>query len=127
MAKLVEESTQTKTDSGEKQIAEIEKEFRELFRQIGGKALGFYLSSLQKTPENEIQCSCGGQLHYQRMREATVISVFGKVSYKRVYYAGCKCPKGQAPLDETYGLKPGAVTAGLGQLMGLAGIGFSFE
>jgi hypothetical protein len=30
-------------------------------------------------------------------------------------------------LDETYGLKPGAVTAGLGQLMGLAGIGFSFE
>jgi hypothetical protein len=127
VAKLVEESLKAKTESGQNQIAEIEKEFREVLRQIGMKALGFHLSSLQKTPESEIRCNCGGQLRYQRMREAKLISVFGKVSYKRAYYAGCQCQKGEAPLDEEYGLKPGAFKAGLAQLMALTGIAFSFE
>lgn len=127
VAKLIEENLKVKTENGHKQIAEIEKEFREALRQIGMKALGFYLSGLQKTPESEIRCSCGGQLHYQRMREAKLISVFGKVSYERAYYAGCQCGKGKAPLDKEYGLEPGAFTAGLAQLMGLSGIAFSFE
>lgn len=127
MVKLVEEGLKAKTESGQEQIAEIEQEFREVLRQIGMKALGFYLSGLQKTPESEIRCSCGGQLHYQRMREAKLLSVFGKVSYERAYYAGCQCQRGKAPLDEDYGLKPGAFTSGLAQLMALAGIAFSFE
>ena len=99
MAKLVEGSPEAKTENGQKRIAEIEKEFREVLRQIGVKALGFYLSDLQKTPESEIQCSCGDQLHYQRMREAKLISMFGEVSYERAYYTGCQCQKGKAPLD----------------------------
>ena len=127
VAKLVEESLKAKAEDGQNQIAEIEKEFREVFRQIGMKALGLYLSGLQKTPESEIRCSCGGRLHYQRMRGAKLISVFGKVSYERAYYAGCQCQKGKAPLDEKYGLEPGAFTAGLAQLMALSGIAFSFE
>jgi hypothetical protein len=127
VAKLVEESIKAKTEHGANPIAEIEKEFREILRQIGQKALGLYLNGLQKTPESEIPCSCGGQLHYQRLREAKLISVFGKVSYRRAYYAGCQCQKGKAPLDEKYGLEPGSFTAGLAQLMALAGIAFSFE
>jgi len=127
VAKLVEENLKAKAGSGEKQIADIEKEFREVLRQIGMKALGFYLSGLQKTPESEIRCRCGGQLHYQRLREANLISVFGKVVYERAYYAGCECQKGKAPLDEAYGLEPGKFTAGLSQLMALSGIAFSFE
>ena len=84
---------------------------REALRQIGRQALGMLLSGLQKTPEREIACACGGSLHYQRKRTATVISVFGRVQ-KRAYYAGCKCQQGKAPLDEQYGLEPGAVTRG---------------
>ena len=127
VAKLVGESLKTKTGNEQKQIAEIERAFREVLRQIGVKALGFYLSSLQTTPESGIACKCGGQLHYQRIREAKLISVFGKVSYERAYYAGCGCQKGKAPLDEAYGLEPGKFTAGLSQLMALSGIAFSFE
>jgi hypothetical protein len=127
LVKLVGESLKQREKAGSPTMADFEKEFRDVLRQIGVKALGLYLSGLQTTPENEIRCSCGGRLRYQRMREAKIISVFGKVSYERAYYAGCECEQGKAPLDERYGLKPGAVSSGLAQLMALAGIGFSFE
>jgi len=108
-------------------IAQIEADMREALRHIGNQALGLFLSSMQATPEKEIACSCGGTLHYQRMREAIVISVFGKTLYVRGYYAGCNCKEGKAPLDEQFGLKPGAVTAGLATLLALAGIEFSYD
>lgn len=107
-------------------IAEIENSMREALRQIGERALGILLSSLQATPDSQIDCPCGGKLDYQRMRAAQIISVFGPVSYVRAYYAGCTCQQGQAPLDEQFGLEPGAVTAGLATLLALAGIEFSY-
>lgn len=118
---------QRQSGAGVPPIAQIEANLREVLRQIGLQALGLFLSSMQTTPANEITCACGGSLHYQRMRTAQVISVFGKVSYQRAYYAGCTCGQGQAPLDEQFGLEPGAVTAGLAALLALAGIEFSYE
>lgn len=112
---------------GRTTIAEIETDMREGLRQIGIQALGLFLSSMQTTPASEIACSCGGTLKYQRMRTATVISVFGKVTYERAYYAGCRCKEGKAPLDERFGIEPGAVTAGLAALLALAGIEFSYD
>ena len=109
---------QTETEEGRPTIAQIEQEMRERLREIGQASLGIVLSSLQKTPEREIECKCGGKLAYQRMRAATVISVFGRVRYKRAYYAKCRCKKGKAPLDEAYGLVPGAVTTGLAGVIG---------
>lgn len=108
-------------------IAQIEADMREVLRQIGNQAVGLFLSGMQTTPVKEIACPCGGVLHYQRLREAKVISVFGKTSYMRAYYAGCACQKGQAPLDIQFGLVPGAVTAGLARLLALAGIAFSYD
>ena len=78
-------------------------------------------------PEAEIECGCGGKLHYQRHRAATIWSVFGKVVYQRAYYAGCTCQKGQAPVDSRYGIEAGKVTAGLAHLVALSGIKESFE
>lgn len=114
-------------EKGQPMIAEIEKGLREALRQIGIQALGQLLSSLQTTPESEIVCECGGTLKYQRMRTATVISVFGKVRYERAYYAGCPCGNGKAPIDKRFGLEPGAVTSGLAALLALAGIEFSYD
>ncbi len=119
--------SQRQSREGVPLIAQIEADLRGVLRQIGLQALGLFLSSMQMTPANELACSCGGTLHYQRMREATVISVFGKTKYQRAYYAGCACGKGKAPLDEQFGLEPGGVTAGLAQLLALAGIEFSYE
>jgi hypothetical protein len=118
---------QRQNGEGVPSIAQIEADLREVVRQIGVQALGMLLSSMQTTPANEMACACGGNLHYQRMRSAQVISVFGKVSYQRAYYAGCTCGQGKSPLDEQFGLEPGAVTAGLAALLALAGIELSYE
>jgi hypothetical protein len=129
LAEILKEAVQAqqKVEAGTPLIAEIETGMREMLRQIGMQALGLFLSSMQATPVSEIACSCGGKLQYQRMRPAKVISVFGKVSYERAYYAGCRCKCGRAPLDEQFGLEPGAVTAGLAALLALAGIEFSYD
>ena len=111
----------------EQTIAGIELGFREILRQIGAEALGVFLSGQQKTPENRIACQCGGTLYYQRMRSASITTVFGKVEYKRAYYAGCACGEGIAPVDVKYALQAGAISAGLAELMALTGIAFSFE
>ncbi len=118
---------QSRIEGERPHIAKIETDMRQALRQIGIQALGLLLSSLQSAPERELACGCGGRLHYQRMRTASVISVFGRVAYQRAYYAGCRCGQGKAPLDEEYGLEPGAVTAGLSVLLGLAGIEFSYD
>jgi len=107
-------------------IANVETGLRELLRELGAQTLSLFLSSGVGTPVAEIPCACGGTLHYQRQREATVTSVFGRIIYKRAYYAGCQCGKGRAPVDDQYGLVPGAVTAGLAALLGLGGIELSF-
>ena len=108
-------------------MADIEKEMRELLRQVGAQALSQFLSSALGTPVAEMACACGGTLHYQRRRAATITTVFGKITYERAYYAGCACGRGKAPLDETYGLAPGAMSSGLAALLGLAGIEFGFD
>lgn len=118
---------QQKAGESEISIAQIETDMRMALKEIGGQALSMLLSSMQTTPESEIACSCGGKLEYQRKRSATVISVFGRIEYERAYYAGCRCKQGKAPLDEKLGLKPGAVTSGLANLLALAGIGFSYD
>ena len=53
--------------------------------------------------------------------------MFNWVEYERVYYAGCDCGTGKAPLDEKLGLEPGQVTAGLAALLGMAGVELAFE
>lgn len=118
---------QQKSENGAVKIAEIETGIREVLREIGNQALSNLLSSLHPTPVAEIKCECGGLLHFQRIREAAVISVFGKTTYKRAYYAGCMCKKGKAPLDEEFGLEPGAVTAGLATLLASAGIEYAYD
>ena len=97
-------------------LAWIETAVRDALREVGAEALGQWLSSAQHTPEAERVCSCGGKLQYQRLRPATVLSVFGRVTYTGAYYAGCVCGQGCAPVDERYGVQPGQVSAGLAEL-----------
>jgi len=108
-------------------VAWIETALRDVLRQIGAEALSQWLSGAQPTPEAERPCACGGTLRYQRYRSATILSVFGRVTYKRAYYAGCACGHGCAPLDEQYRLQPGQVSAGLSELLTLAGVELAFE
>ena len=108
-------------------LATQETELRECLRQTGAQALSEFLSSALGTPAATVPCACGETLHYQRRRSAVVVSVFGRVVYTRAYYAGCACGQGQAPVDEQYGIEPGQVSAGLAQLLSLAGVELPFE
>jgi len=94
-------------------IGDVEMALREGLREIGRQALRCFLENADGEAEAEMACSCGGKLEYQREREATIWSVFGKVTYRRAYYAGCTCGKGCAPVDRRYGIEPGKVTTGL--------------
>ncbi len=108
-------------------IGDVELAMREGLRQIGQQALPFLLEASEEGGEREIGCACGGLLKYQRRRAATIWSVFGKVVYRRAYYAGCRCGRGYAPMDEGYGIEPGKVTSGLAHLLALSGIHKAFE
>jgi hypothetical protein len=108
-------------------LAWIETALRDVLRQVGAEALGQWLSGSPSTPVAELACGCGGTLHFQRLRSATVLSVFGRVTYERAYYAACACGQGYAPIDERYGLHAGQVSAGLAELLTLAGVELAFE
>jgi hypothetical protein len=126
LAEMVEEAI-AESGQPEFQIGDVEMALRESLREIGQQALRCFLENAGGEAEAEIECECGGKLKYQRQREATIWSVFGKVKYERAYYAGCRCGHGKAPVDQEYGIEPGKVTAGLANLVGLSGIDKAFE
>lgn len=126
VAEVVADTIKTEGQAGVR-IGDVEMALRGSLQEIGRSALKRFLENADGEVEAELDCSCGGQLKYQRRREATIWTVFGKAVYQRAYYAGCACGKGQAPVDQRYGIEPGSVTAGLAQLIALSGIHKAFE
>lgn len=125
VAEVIEEAMAQSGVESER-IGDVEMALRETLQAVGQSALKQFLENADGERETEIECDCGGKLQYQRRRAATIWSVFGKVVYKRAYYAGCSCQKGQAPVDRRYGIEAGKVTAGLAQLIALSGIKESY-
>jgi hypothetical protein len=123
-AQAIQQGLQEQPDPS---IRAIETGMRQWLQSLGQLTLGLVLSQAEAQAPRSLPCGCGGRLQYQRRREAQVLSVFGKVTYERSYYAGCDCGQGQAPLDERFGLAPGQVTAGLAALVALAGVELAFE
>jgi hypothetical protein len=126
LAEVIEEAVQQR-EAESVRIGNIEMALRENLLAIGQSALKQILENVDGELEAEIECACGGKLKYQRRRAATIWSVFGKVVYKRAYYAGCACQNGCAPVDRRYGIEAGKVTAGLAHLIALSGIKESFD
>jgi hypothetical protein len=128
MAEIVVKEIE-RIETGDAGIMGLENNLRQLQKEIGRQALSQYLS--RDCAEGEqvasIRCACGGEARHHSWREAVVLSVFGRVRYKRRYYLCEKCHQGIFPRDEEMGLAPGEVTAGLAQLLGLAGVEAAYE
>lgn len=109
-------------------MREVETGMRELLRRVGGEALSRYLERADETEplEKEKECACQGKQQYQFRREAVILSVFGRVSYRRRYYICPECGQGECPLDKRMQLSAGEVTAGLAELLALAGVETAF-
>jgi hypothetical protein len=109
-------------------IRTIETGMRELLRSVGAKALGQYLEQQEEEHQGAaLECQCGQEMAYVCKRQATILSVFGRVSYRRRYHVCSTCHLGQSPLDGKLGIEAGQVTAGLAELLALAGIEVAFE
>jgi hypothetical protein len=109
-------------------IREVETTMRALVREVGAQALGKYLEQQdEQMREREVNCACGEAMSYLCMRPATIVSVFGRVSYHRGYYLCEACHARQSPLDRRMGIEAGQVTAGLAELLALAGVEIAFE
>lgn len=113
---------------GGEDIRAIETGMRELLRTVGAKALGQYLEQEDEAERGEtVVCQCGKEMEHPFKREATILSVFGRVHYRRRYHSCAACHVGQAPLDERLGIAAGQVTSGLAELLALAGVEVAFE
>jgi hypothetical protein len=109
-------------------IREVETTMRALVREVGVQALGKYLDEQdEQVREREVICACGEAMSYVCRRPATIVSVFGRVRYRRGYYLCEECRARQAPLDGRMGIEAGQVTAGLAELLALAGVEIAFE
>jgi hypothetical protein len=63
--------------------------------------------------------NCPGCDHADR--ENSLVSLFGTVCYRHVYYYRRHCDRGHAPFDEQAGITPRALTLAAEQLATLAG------
>ena len=111
-----------------KDIREVETGMRALLQKVGAEGLKQYLEQADEAEaaEQEIECACQGEPQYLFRRGAVILSVFGRVRYKRRYYVCADCGCGQCPLDKRLHLAPGEVTAGLAELLALAGVETAF-
>jgi hypothetical protein len=109
-------------------IREVETTMRALVREVGAEALGKYLEQQdEQLRMQEVVCACGEAMTYQCKRLATIVSVFGRVRYRRGYHLCEACHARQSPLDRKLGMEAGQVTAGLAELLALAGVEIAFE
>jgi hypothetical protein len=123
---MVQEMEQVGLESGD--MRAIESGMREILRAVGAKALGQYLEQQDEAKQAEaVVCACGQAMEYQFKRQAKILSVFGWTSYRRRYHSCGDCHAGQAALDKRLGIAAGQVTAGLAELLALAGVEVAFE
>ena len=130
VAKMAEIMVQEMNTSGAagQGIREVETRLRELVREVGAQALGKYLEQQdEQLLAQEVICACGEAMSYVCKRPATIVSVFGRVSYRRGYHLCEQCHARQSPLDRRLGIEAGQVTAGLAELLALAGVEIAFE
>jgi hypothetical protein len=107
-------------------ISEIEQGMRQMLQEVGRQAMAQVLAK-SDAKEASIRCQCHHKANYRCRREGMVITVFGRVKYKRSYYLCDHCGRGEKPLDTLLKIQPGEVSRGLKPLLALLGIQTSFD
>lgn len=107
-------------------IGKIEEGMRQMLQEVGRQSLAQVLEKCDPV-EPYIRCHCQHQATYRGRREGMVITVFGRVKYKRSYYICNHCGEGEKRLDTLLKIQPGEMSEGLKPLLGLLGIQTSFD
>jgi len=106
-------------------IGDVETLMRQELQTIGRHSMEMALTA-SDIRQPTTPCRCGGEARYLFCRQAQIITVFGKVCYRRSYHL-CSCGKGVAPLDQRLKLEPGQINRGLAPLLALLGVQTSFD
>ena len=107
-------------------IGELEVGMRQILQEVGRQTMGQVLEKSDPI-EASIRCECQHKATYRCRREGMVITVFGRVRYKRRYYICTQCGRGEKALDTLLNIQPGEVSLGLKPLLALLGIQTSFD
>ena len=109
-------------------MRELETGMREFLRQVGAEGLKRYWERADQAEvdEKEKACKWEGRRRYLFRRRGMILSVFGRIYYRRRYYTCPECGSGLYPLDNRMHLAAGEVTAGLAELLALAGVEAAF-
>ena len=88
---------------------------------LGSTLLTGLLALAAPPPSPTRRCPCGAQASYRRMREATVTTLLGPLTYRRATYNCASCQHGHAPLDQQLQVAAGSLSLGLQELLALLG------
>jgi Uncharacterised protein family (UPF0236) len=103
----------------------LEQAMRAALASAGARLLEAVLAGEDGYCGPRAGCSCGRQAGYAGGRDKTVATVLGPVTLRRAWYHCRECHSGFAPKDEQLGVA-GTVSAGLAEMIALAGAEVSF-
>jgi len=126
-AQHVMQVTQELVMGSPKSLSEMERCIRQALLRVGQFLLGAWLM-LQEGPypAQRMRCPGGAQAEYLRKREAVLLTLLGRVTYRRAYSVCAQCHRGFCPLDEPLGLRPGEMSAERESLVGMTGALMTF-
>jgi hypothetical protein len=104
----------------------LERVMRAALASAGGRLLEAVLAGEDGYCGPRAGCGCGGQAGYAGCRDKTVATVLGPVTLRRAWYHCRECHSGFAPKDEQLGVAGTSVSAGLAEMIALAGAEVSF-
>lgn len=109
-------------------LSELEGEIRVSLQELGALWLSEWLSLLSRhyTASDWTCPKCGGDAHYERHREASLLTMLGSVCYKRAVYACDGCGDRHYPMDEALGLRVNAMSAEIERLAAQVGVHMPF-
>ena len=97
-------------------------------QKIGQGSFGEMLRIMDENyNQTEKRCTCQQMGKRVSRGEAQLMSVYGRVRYKRSYYYCPGCGRRWVPLDERCNLGSGRTTHLMTSLLGIAGVNVSFE
>ena len=109
-------------------ISEMEVAVQQAVQRLAARWVEVWLGEMGGALASpEIPCACGGEASYTRLREGVLITIFGRISFRRRYYLCAQCHQGQYPLDTELGYKPGEITPQLASMAGWVGAELPFQ
>jgi Uncharacterised protein family (UPF0236) len=108
-------------------LSEMEVTVRKMAHELGNEVMKGWLETQdEKYSTRERRCECGGQAGYVRRRKGMVITLQGRVYYRRAYYLCRECQRGHYPLDRRLGVEAGKMSEEVVKQAALVGIQDAF-